>query len=243
MPKRMDVALAARGVMLAFGLSLAACAGASMTGEGADLSDPLTGNEDMAGPKPDLAGRDLASAGDMASNGAGCNPANETLGAAGGPDVCAYGEICDDASSKCKAVAAASCHLIMGAPTWNKSAKMAPVIAKVSATLLATTDAATECAAGDPAALVTVDYYAPQNLTATTMANVFLPQVKFKKSVVAADPFFSGTFMRVMPAPNMKFGTFKVGINCGGAGGSVKTAGFYITDGGGRASNAVCVSW
>jgi hypothetical protein len=234
------VRLASGSFVLALAL-IAGCAGAGGPGDDADLSDPTT--VDDGATLADLAGMDLVKVGDMASNGPSCNPANLALGAAGGPDTCAYGELCDAATSKCAAVPSGSCNMVMGGPVWNKGAKLAPVIAKVSATLLATTDSMTECAAGDPAALVTVDYYAPMNLTSTTMANVFLPQVKFKKSVVSTDPWYSGTFMRQMPAANTKNGTFKVGINCGGAGGAVKTAGFYIVDEGGRTSNLVCVSW
>jgi hypothetical protein len=217
----------------------AGCAGAGGPGDAPDLS----GVPDQGNGPGDLAGLDLVKIGDMAGGGPSCNPANETLGPAGGPDTCAYGEFCDDASSTCVAVPTGACNMIMGAPPWNKSAQMAPVIGRVSAVLLPATNATTECLNGDPAALVTVDYYAPNTLTSATAANSFLPQVKFKKSVVASDPWYSGTFIRAMPAASAKFGSFKVGINCGGAGGSVKTAGFYILDEGGRASNAVCVSW
>jgi hypothetical protein len=212
-----------------------------------DLPDEAIGEpEDLAGRDlsgRDMAGKDMASPGDMASTGASCNPASQTLGAAGGPDTCAYGEACDSATSKCKAVMNGSCLMVQGAPAWNTATKMAPVITKATAVLLSTTNSMTECANGDPAALVTVEFYAPQVLTTDTMALAFLPQVKFKKSQVAADPWFSGTFLRSPVPTNAKVGSFQVGINCGGAGGTVKTAGLYILDEGGRTSNAICVSW
>lgn len=225
---------------LTLAMGLAACASTSGPSGDEDLADPVDGD---LGVKGDLAGRDLAS-GDMASSGATCNPATKTLGAAGGPDTCAYGEVCDAGAMKCVAVATGSCNMIMGAPTWNKAAKMAPVITKATAVLLpqGSTNGTTECLNMDAAALVTVDFYAPNDLTTTSVTNDFLMQVKFKKSVVAGDPFFSGTFLR-SPIPSGKSGSFQVGINCGGAAGAVKTAGFYILDESSRASNAVCVSW
>ncbi len=220
-------------VVLAFGGL--GCAGAT----GGDPTDDL-GEVDLTSDGKAVAD---AATGDLASNGAPCNPSATVLGAAGGPDACAYGELCDPATMKCKAVPTGSCNMVGGAPSWDAAGKAAPVIAKVSAMLLPTTDAQTECANGDPAALVTIEYYAPMTLTATTSPATFLPQVKFKKSMVLGDPFYSGTFMRQMPAASQKVGSFKVGINCGGAGGAVKQAGLYILDGGGRSSNPVCVTW
>jgi hypothetical protein len=221
------------------------CAGVSQGASSEDLADrggDASPTDDFAATAfdfattSDLAGSDLAGA-------TSCNPANLSLGAGGGPDACAYGQRCDGASSTCQPVSNGSCNMVMGAPVWDAAGKAAPVIANVSATLLSATNSTTECANGDPAALVTVDYYAPMTLTTATQQTTFLSQVKFKKSVVSSDPFYDGTFMRAMPMPNQKTGTFKVGINCGGAAGSVKTAGFYIVDGGGRTSNLVCVSW
>jgi hypothetical protein len=188
----------------------------------------------------DLAGKDLAKApADLTGAGSTCNPSAMTLGANGGPDVCAYGEYCDAASMHCMPVPVGTCSMVSGAPTWDEAGKQAPVIATISAELLASTDSTTECANGDPAALVTMSYYAPETLTTATTASAFDPQVKWSKSVT----WYSGTFMRQLPAPNSTMGSFQVGINCGGAAGSVKTAGFYILDESGKPSNAVCVSW
>lgn len=201
---------------------------------------------DLTQPGLDLAGLDLAHAADLAHGDAAgpqaCDPGNVALGANGGPDVCAYGQVCDGSAHQCVAVQSGSCAMVGGAPTWEEAGKAAPVIATISATLLTSTDPNTECENGDPAALVTIVYYAPMTLTTATTASAFLPQVQFKKSTNPGDPFFDGTFMRVMPQANQTSGSFEVGINCGGATG-VREAGMYILDGGGRTSNPVCVSW
>lgn len=233
---------------------LGGCAGASSPGiELPDFAGIDPGGDDLSSPfVDDLGTHDLAKsdmkvgdmkAGDMASSGSTCNPSATTLGAAGGPDTCAYGERCDDVMNKCVAVTVGSCNMVGGAPTWNMAAKLAPVITKATATLLATTNASTECANGDPAALVTIEWYAPGFLTTQDVVATFLAQVKFKKSTVAGDPFFSATFERMAPVKNTKVGSFQVGINCGGAGGSVKTAGMYIEDEAGHVSNPICVTW
>jgi hypothetical protein len=115
-----------------------------------DLAEPADLRmRDMAGP----ANQDLS----MPASGT-CNPANETLGAAGGPDICAYGQRCDDPTDTCKPAPVGTCTNASGAPTWSTAAKMAPVITRATASLLATTSSTTECANGDPAALVTIDF-------------------------------------------------------------------------------------
>jgi hypothetical protein len=67
--------------------------------------------------------------------------------------------------------------------------------------------------------------------------------VKWKKSTDPGGPWYAGTFARMLPPTNDKFGSFQVGINCGGAGGAVKVAGLYVADEQGRTSNVVCVTW
>lgn len=228
--------------LTALGLTILLQGCASSSGDdGLDLSEPRDGAMTAAS---DMAKADLPPLADMATTvGGGCNPANETIGANGGPDTCAYAQICDDATMKCVAAPVGTCTMASGAPVWNKTAKMAPVIVKATASLLATTNASTECLDGDPAALITVEFYAPQNLTSTDVVAEVSKQVKWKKSTMPADPWYSGTFFRALPPKNAKYGSFQVGINCGGAAGSAKSAGLYVVDGSMRTSNAVCVSW
>ncbi len=220
----------------------AGCASADPSGSDRDLRV-----EEELGQGPDLFGADLtnADAGSLAdlASPPSCNPANKVLSAAAGPDVCVYGERCDDVSTKCGAVLPASCGMATGAPAWNKAAMLAPVITKASAQLLTSTSAATECAGGDPAALVTIELYAPSYFTTSNNAAAFLQQVKWRKSTTSTDPFLSATFIRAQPSPNQKFVTFMVGINCGGAAGASKQAGMYVVDEAAHVSNTVCVSW
>lgn len=197
-----------------------------------DLAVPVDLVEVVPGP-------DLGAPADLAQPG-GCNPVNQALGAAGGPDTCQYGELCASTMA-CVAAPTATCLMGSGAPAWDQSAEAAPVITSITAMLLATTGT-TECANGDPAALVTVQYYSPTTLTTQDNNNVFLAQVKFKKSTLTTGSFFSANFVRMLPPKNQHFGSFQVGINCGGATG-VKQAGLYITDEAARVSNTVCVSW
>lgn len=227
------------------GAALSACAGAADTGmpragdgssDGVDSSTATSG--DMAQKSVDLAKNDAG-----APPVGGCNPASQTLGASGGPDICAYGKTCSAATGTCVPPPSGACAMSMGAPAWNTTSAVAPVITKITATLLASTNSMTECANGDPAALVDVQFYAPSFLTSQDVVNAFLSQVQFKKSDLGTGSWFGANFVRAMPVKSQHFGSFQVGINCGGAGGSVKTAAMYIVDEAGRDSNVACVSW
>ena len=226
-----------------FFAALAGCASSTQSVGGAESDGAVVhdlAHKDMA-VDVDLAevALDLSQPADLAQVG-GCNPAAEVIGAANGPDTCQYGEVCASTMA-CVEAPTATCLMAGGSPAWNRAAEAAPVITSVSAVLLPTT-ATTECANGDPAALVTVNYYSPTTLTTHDSNNAFLAQVKFKKSTSVTGSFFSANFVRVLPPKNQQFGSFQVGINCGGATG-VKEAGLYIMDESSRVSNTVCVSW
>ena len=224
-------------------IALAGCASATQ-GSGGDSDGAFGAHDlslhDLAKAVDHAAAADLTPAADFAIVGA-CDASSQTLGSGGGPSTCAYGELCASVPMKCAAVSTATCAMGTGAPTWDATAQLAPVITSATATLLPTT-ATTECANGDPAALVTVQYYSPTTLTTKDVSNLFVGQVKFKKSTVATGSWFSANFVRVLPPKNEHFGSFQVGINCGGATG-VMEAGLYILDEASHVSNAVCVSW
>lgn len=221
-------------------LGVASCAGAAGVDEFLLDADGRPADLASRDAGADLRGADLAT-GDAALP-SGCDPMSTVLGPEGGPGSCAYGEVCDAMSLACVPVPVGACAMTTGAPAWNQSAKLAPVIARVSATFLATTTT-TECLNGDPAALVSIDFYAPSFLTTTSDAAMFVQQVQFKKSTVSSNPYYDANFVRMLPVPNQRVGSFQVGINCGGAAGSSRTAGIYIVDEGGRTSNPVCVTW
>lgn len=224
-------------------VALAGCASPTQ-GSGGDPDGAVVVHDlathDLAKPVDLAAVADFAPFADFATVG-GCDPSSQTLGSGGGPSTCAYGELCTPSTMTCAAVSTAACAMGNGAPTWDEAAQLAPVITSATATLLATTGL-TECANGDPAALVTVQYYSPTTLTTQDANNLFDGQVKFKKSTLATGSWFSANFVRMLPPKNEHFGSFQVGINCGGATG-VKEAGLYILDEASHVSNAVCVSW
>ena len=223
-------------------VGLAGCAGAAGSDDPSDafaFDGAVGALQDLATKPMDLAKTD----GPNTSAGGSCNPNNHTLGANGGPDVCAYGKACSAVTSTCVPPPSGACAMSAGAPAWNQVGQVAPVITKITASLLATTNPTTECANGDPAALVTVEFYAPTFLTTTDSGNAFLQQVQFKKSESATGTWFDATFLRAAPIKNQNIGSFQVGINCGGAAGASKTAAVYVVDESARTSNVVCVSW
>ncbi|MEO6950631.1 MAG: hypothetical protein ABI321_02380 [Polyangia bacterium] len=218
----------------------------------ASATQGSTGDLDGAVPVKDLPAHDLAKSVDLAdpldlaaspdlATVGGCNATNQALGGGGGPDTCEYGQVCASSTMMCADAPTVTCTMGSGAPTWDEASQLAPVITSISATLLATTGT-TECANGDPAALVTVQYYSPTTLTTKDSNTEFLGQVKFKKSTSSTGSWFSANFVRMLPPKNQHFGSFQVGINCGGATG-VKEAGLYLLDEAAHVSNAVCVSW
>lgn len=227
-------------------LALSACASSTETLPGSgDAAMNLMPPPDLSQPiiivHPDMAVDVIDMA--MVSNATACNSADETIGPEGGPDACTYGARCDSSTMTCLAPPDGSCAMATGAPQWDSAARQAPVISSVSATLLASTNSSTECAGGSPAALVTVGFYTPNALTTMSDTIAFEHQIMWKKSSSATGSWYPGTFIRMMPTANAHFGTFQVGINCGGAGGTDRTAALYVMDESMRVSNTVCVTW
>ncbi|HYX91344.1 MAG TPA: hypothetical protein VE782_07275, partial [Myxococcaceae bacterium] len=126
-----------------------------------------------------------------------------------------------------------------GAPTWNRSAKQAPVITSASAIALASTSPSNpaQCQNGDPAAEVTNSYYAPNGLTTHSDFADLQRHVFFRTGT----SFVGANFPVQNPPANATFGEFKVGIACGHP--SPDVAALYIEDEQGNTSNVVCVSW
>jgi hypothetical protein len=226
---------------LGFLLVLAGCA--SSTGSSSDHdAAAMTKSPDLAVDGIVLEHADMAP--DLAQIAAtSCNAANQTIGAQGGPDACVYGARCDSTTMTCAAPPDGSCAMATGAPTWNSAARQAPVISSVTATLLTTTNGTTECAGSTAAALVTVGFYTPNALTTMDDAATFVKQVMWKKSTSGTGTWYPGTFVRMLPTANAHFGSFQIGINCGGADGVDRTAALYVMDPSSRISNTVCVTW
>jgi len=235
--------------LLYLALALSACASSTQTGQSSgDAAMSLMPPPDLSQPiilvHPDMAaGADLS----MVANATACDASSQTIGAAGGPDTCTYGARCDSTTMTCLAPPDGSCAMATGAPTWDSASRQAPVISAVSATLLPTTNGTTECAGGAAAALVTVDFYTPNALTTKSDLAADVPafehQIMWKKSSSATGSWYPGTFIRMMPTPDAHFGSFQVGINCGGASGTDRTAALYVMDESQRVSNTVCVTW
>lgn len=170
------------------------------------------------------------------STGGTCSATSTTLGAAGGPDTCNYGDFCS--GTTCTAAPVGTCGEATGAPTWNKTAKTAPVITSITAQAMATTNATNQCANGDPAATITINYYAPDGLTSHTAFTDLQNHVKFR--TLTSGSFFGANFPVQDPPVSAQFGTLSVGIGCGNA---HETAAVYIADEQGDTSNVVCVTW
>ena len=173
-----------------------------------------------------------------ASSSVVCNPQKTTLGSAGGPDVCSYGQGCDPGSSVC--VAAPVCtdtSVTVGAPAWSKGNPNAPVIASISATALSTTNTSTQCADGGPAGVVTLTYYSATGFTTQTSFSALQDMVKFN----LGNGFVHASFALVKPAPGAQVGTMTFGI-CS-ASQHISVAAVYIKDDAGNASNTACTSW
>ena len=227
-------------------LALSGCAGANLSpdggvrgSDGAAASSTDLAQATDAAPKKDGAPQtDGAPAGDASSGGA-CNDQSATLGAQGGPDSCSYGSFCPS-TKVCAKAPVGNCAEASGAPSWDQAAKLAPVIISATAQALATTSSTTECLNGDPAALVTIAYYAPGGLTTHTDFADLTKHAKFKVSASPVGMWVGVNFQRMKPPANAQFGSMQVGVNCGSASGS---AALYIADEAGHTSNPVCVSW
>jgi hypothetical protein len=89
---------------------------------------------------------------------------------------------------------------------------------------------------GDPAGLVTINWYAPQNLTNHSGFADLQNHVKFS----VGSGYYGANFARQLPPPNQQYGSMQVGIGCGIPHG---TASLYIADETGHTSNVVCVTW
>jgi hypothetical protein len=166
-----------------------------------------------------------------------CNPSSTTLGSAGGPDTCSYGDFCS--GSTCAAAPVGTCGEATGAgaPVWNQTAKAAPVITSATAVVKNVTTS-NECQLNEPAGIVTIRYYAPNGLTTHSEFADLQNHVKFRNAT--SGQFFGANFPVQNPTPGATFGEFQVGIGCGNA---TETAAVYIADESGRTSNVVCVSW
>jgi hypothetical protein len=166
-----------------------------------------------------------------------CDSRERTIGELGGEGACTYGEYCAD-DDNCYPVPIGECAEAQNTPYWTRTNPNAPVITFAAAQSLSSTNPTTECAGGEPAALVTIDFYAAGGLTVHEEFIDLQDHVRFKVTTDATD--FGVNFARVAPIPNQEYGQIQVGINCGQARG---TAAIYIVNENGLSSNTVCVSW
>ncbi len=168
--------------------------------------------------------------------GTTCNQATTTIGTSGGPDTCAYGDLCGTASS-CVAAPVGTCTEGSTAPTWNKAAKAAPVIRAVTAVGSATSNTTTECGDGLKKTVFTIQYYAPTAFLNSTTFATYKPQIKFRFTGNWVEPSFEAQ----MPTSGQTYGEIKVGV-CGRDTGP---GAVYITAAGDatKSSNVVCATW
>ncbi|MGI5863967.1 MAG: hypothetical protein ACOX6T_18195 [Myxococcales bacterium] len=108
-----------------------------------------------------------------------CNANNKAPGSAFGPDICAYGEVCD-ATNGCIDVAAPTCS---GAAShvWAKDAKPPVIVKIVSANTSSTSNTSGECGDGGPKSSIVFEFYAPNGFTWAD-GQALLDSVKFVSS-------------------------------------------------------------
>jgi hypothetical protein len=131
-----------------------------------------------------------------------------------------------------------TCSQVGSAPTWNQTAKQAPVITSAAATLLSTTNTTTQCTSGGAAGSINVSWYAPNNFTSNAAFSHWYMQVQFSVNGTSYNP---ASFDVTPPSASTQFGTMGFGIACDHGAGT--TAAIYIQDEQGNTSNVVCVSW
>ena len=159
-----------------------------------------------------------------------CSATNKTPGSNGGPDICAYGEICG--GNGCADVPAATC---AGAAshTWNKTAQGPVIVAINSATTSATSNGTTECGDSGPKSEIVFEFYAPNGLNYAN-GQALLDSVKFVSSTGST---LSASFVK--GATNgMTSGTLTAG-QCFGSVPSLSGRWMYMVSGG--TGNAFCL--
>ncbi len=169
-----------------------------------------------------------------------CDPASRTLGDAGGPDICAYGEYCSDAGT-CLAVEPPTCPQATspGGATWTNPG--GPVIYAASATPAPTTNPANECAGGDPAGHVRLSLYAPGGFSVHGASITDFQNHALFRTTVGNN--FTGSQVATRsppPTAGQVFVDLEYVIGCGVPTG---IAAIYVADESFRASNRVCVFW
>lgn len=174
-----------------------------------------------------------------------CNASNLAPGASGGPDTCAYGQIC--VSTACTAsLPDGTCSDY----SWNKLLE-GPVIYSVSPSSSATSNSTTECGNGGAKIEVKVDFYAPNGLTYASFKdfldpaacgavnpNPCLGHFSFTTSTGKIASKTGASFIRGLPTSGSTFGSFTAGL-CG----TQTTTGraVWIVDDGGSGGNAACL--
>lgn len=149
-----------------------------------------------------------------------CDPQVATIGAAGGPDTCAYGEDCVSSSGTpaCVDVPHQTTGEGANAPgTWDTAAMDAPVILAVTGTVNTNTTAQQCNPAGSDAIEVAIDYYAPNGYPKSTTFADYDDQVRWINRTTGLGAGWRPTsqFEATMASPaNSLFGTITVGIAC-----------------------------
>jgi hypothetical protein len=168
-----------------------------------------------------------------------CNANNKEPGLNFGPDICAYGQICD-ATNGCVDVAGGTC-AAASSYSWNES-QQGPVIFATTSQGFASSDTAKECGDGGAKLEVTVSFYAPKGLTYNKIADLLhnwttdkAQQIVFVRS---SGSTHGAAFVRDTPDSGATSGTFVVGA-CGIQ--AAEGRAIYIKDAAGNGGNAFCI--
>ncbi|MBI5542801.1 MAG: hypothetical protein HY901_02855 [Deltaproteobacteria bacterium] len=174
------------------------------------------------------------SSGACVSQGTTCN-ANVLLpGTNGGPDTCAYGEVCVGATCSAS-LPDGTCATTMGS-SWNTS-PLGPVIFVADGQSFASN--ATYCAGGAGGFTVDVEFYSVHGISKGTWSeNVQQVQFYRKSDHRKSDAGIIVDF----PEDGAKHGSFKTGM-CGSAAGAIDPTGYalYMIDSNGGGGNLVCL--
>lgn len=169
---------------------------------------------------------------------AACDPAKQDPGTAGGPDTCAYGQVCQ--TSACVDLTNGTCSGATSAQgySWDK-AQQPPVIVSVTATSSATSNGTTECGGAGPKIEAQVKFYAPNGLTWSNAADLF-QRFQF---VSSSGQVFPAAFVRTSGGSSgVKFGTFTAGSCLGGTTApNLANRAIFMQDASGKQGNIVCL--
>lgn len=206
--------------------SLPACVGGSCSA--------CTSDSQCAGREQDGNTRCDTSTGACVPPLASCDSNKLTPGVKGGPDVCNYGEDCEQ--NVCRAFARTpTCAGFTEYPyEWDPTAR-GPVIVSAVGRGFSTSSTSNECGDGGPKTEITIKFYAPNGWTYGSLADLINNRV----TIIRGNGSTVGTaFARGYPPNGATSGTFIAG-SCGTS--DFSNRAIFMTDASGTAGNIVCI--